>query len=129
MLAADIVSRILGPVYVVVALGLLIQPDIYRKMMQDFVEQPALCYIGGLLALIIGVLILTFHADWTASWHVVVTIIGWLACLKGVALLVFPKSILRLWQPYLKNEGLLRVSGVGALLLGLFLTVMGFGWA
>ena len=55
----------------------------------------------------------------------VITVLGWAGLLKGILLLVFPKSIVRWAGLYQRNTLAMKVHAAFALLLGLFLTVMG----
>ncbi len=123
---AELIARIMGPVYVIVAFGLLAKPEAYRKMTVQIFDQPALSYLGGLLALAVGVAILTFHFVWRAEWVLLVTIIGCFATAKGAALIIAPNWLLRTWKPLLDVPGVIRAGGLGALILGLFLAGKGY---
>lgn len=124
---SEIIARLLGPVYLVVSLDLLMNPEAYRKMTVHFFEQPALSYLAGLLALAVGVVILTFHFVWRAEWSLLVTIIGCLGVAKGAALIIAPGWLLRIWEPLLGKPGVIRAGGLGALVMGLFLAGKGYG--
>ncbi len=124
---AELIARIVGPIYAIVSLGLLFSPDTYRKITVQFFEQSALSYLGGILALAMGVAILTFHFVWRADWTLLVTVLGCLATAKGAALTMAPKWMLGVWQPLLDRPGLLRVGGLAGLALGLFLAAKGYG--
>lgn len=125
--AAEIIARIIGPVYVVVSIGMFVNPETYRRTVEDFMEQPALCYLSGLFALSAGVAILTFHFVWRADWTALLSIVGCVAVLKGAALTVAPNWSLGIWKPLLRRPGLMRAGGLVALALGLFLGGKGYG--
>ncbi len=124
---AELIARIVGPVYVIISFGLMANPDTYRKIMALFIEQAALSYLAGFLALAAGVAILTFHFIWRADWTVLVTILGCLATAKGAALVIAPDWFLRTYQPLLRAPGVIRAGGVATLALGLFLAAKGYG--
>ena len=127
MQTVETIARILGPIYLIVGIGMLFNPNLFRQVIEDYLEHPALCYMGGLMALIFGVLILTFHDDWSAPLSVVVGIIGWLATLKGSILVIRPKMIIELSRTMLGNTARARMVGVGSLILGSYLEWAAYG--
>ena len=111
----------------IVAVGVLINAAIYRQIIDELTESPALCYLGGILALFFGLFILNFNNAWTADWTVIITIIGWLSVVKGVLLIVFPNVYLHLSDWVRKGDAVMRYMGIIYLLFGVFLTFKGFG--
>lgn len=119
-------AKIIGPYMIIVAAGVLFNLKTYQKFMQDFLKNSALIYLGGVIALIIGLLIVLFHNVWAANWPVIITIFGWLGIVKGVWLLILPNTVGKLIEAYQKNIALLAVYLAMILALGIFLTVKGF---
>ena len=95
-------------------------------MVKEFTKSPALCYLGGVLALFFGLFILMLHNTWDASWTTIITIIGWLSVIKGALLIACPNIYPHFLNWICKGGALMRYIGVIYLLLGLFLTVKGF---
>ncbi len=125
--SANFIAQIIGLLFSIDAVGILINTAIYRRMVEEFTESPALCYLGGILALFFGLFILNFNNAWTADWTVIITIIGWLSAVKGVLLIVFPKVYLNFSNWMRMGDAMMRYIGIIYLLLGLFLTFKGFG--
>jgi len=125
--SANFIAQIIGLLFSIDAVGILINTAIYRRMVEEFTESPALRYLGGMLALFFGLFILNFNNAWTADWMVIITIIGWLSVVKGVMLIVFPNVFLHLSNWMRKGDAVMRYMGIIYLLLGLFLTFKGFG--
>ena len=96
--SANFIAQIIGLLFSIDAVGVLINTAIYRRMVEEFTESPALRYLGGILALLFGLFILNFNNAWTADWTVIITIIGWLSVVKGVLLIVFPNVYLHLFR-------------------------------
>ena len=88
-------------------------------------DEAGTMYMGGFMALIAGVLLVTYHNEWVKSWEVIITIIGWLALVKGVALLAFPTMALKFYKPLLKGN-ITTWGGVGITILGLILGYYGY---
>ena len=125
--SANFIAQIIGLLFSIDAVGVLINTAIYRRMVEEFTESPALRYLGGILALFFGLFILNFNNAWTADWTVIITIIGWLSVVKGVLLIVFPKVYLQFTNWMRMGDAVMRYMGIIYLLLGLFLTFKGFG--
>lgn len=59
--------------------------------MRDLYDNAALTYLTGFIAVTFGLLIIGYHNLWVADWRVLITIIGWLALIKGLIFIVLPK--------------------------------------
>ena len=127
MTPAETVALIIGPFYVVVSVGLMVNAEAYRRMIEEYLQSPALAYLGGIMALLFGLLILVSHNSWNADWTVIITILGWLAAAKGALLIIAPKSFGRLTKVFMAATTRLRYVAAVALLFGLHLTLKGFG--
>ena len=124
--SANFIAQIIGLLFCIDAVGVLVNTALYRRIVEEFIESPALRYLGGILALFFGLFILNFNNAWTADWTVIITIIGWLSVVKGVLLIVFPKVYLNFSNWMRMGDAMMRYIGIIYLLLGLFLTFKGF---
>jgi hypothetical protein len=112
--------------YLTVGIGILINPGFYKKLFDDFIENAAVMYLGGVMALTIGYLILAFHNTWTKDLSVIITIFGWLALIKGLLILIRPKIMIALSRAMIKNERFLKIEAVAVIILGLAFSFLGF---
>ncbi len=112
--------------YVAVGVGILINPDFYKKIYQDFIDNGMAMYLGGFAALVIGYLLVTFHNVWEMDWHVIITIFGWIALIKGMLILVRPQVIIAVAKLFVNNEKALKIEAIVALLIGLLFSFLGF---
>lgn len=129
MQSSFVIAQILGPAYLIVGIGLLLNTRACQRNFDEILEGPAFEYLVGLLALSFGLVILAMHHSWNADWTFVVTLIGWLALIKGCLLIQFPSVVLRLSRPLMAEPIRLRAWATIPLTLGLFLGVKGFGLA
>jgi len=125
--AATFVAALIGPLYVVVGIGILLDPDHYRRITEDFFRSPALIYLGGAMALAAGLAILYFHHSWSDGWRVIITVLGWLAVLKGAHLLILPGHVSQLWSPLISRPTWLRPASIAIIAFGLFLSFAAYG--
>jgi len=121
-----IIAQILGPAYVVIGMGLLLNTANFQRILEDVSVSPAFAYLAGLLALIFGLVILVFHHAWNTDWTLIVTLFGWLALIKGSLLVTYPGVVLRFSQRVLARSVTFRAWAIVLLVLGLFLSVKGY---
>ncbi|MCK9186439.1 hypothetical protein M0P48_03305 [Candidatus Gracilibacteria bacterium] len=88
-----LIARIFAVVLAVLGLGMIFNYKYFKKAVDDIIKNPGFLYFGGIMALVVGFLIVTFHNIWVKDWTVIVTILGWTSLLKGVLLLLAPKML------------------------------------
>ena len=118
-------ARIFGVVYLAVGIGTLLSANYYRKAFNDMIRDTGVMYLGGAMALIIGYLMVTYHNIWVKDWSVIITIIGWLALIKGLTMIIFPKKMINLTTSMVKEKSMPIISAV-TLILGVVLAYYGF---
>ena len=122
--ASHLIAQILGLVYLVVGIGVVVDGDRYRKLIAEFSTNVAFGYFGGVLALIAGYLIITFGPGvWTVSYEGLITLIGWMALIKGVLYLVWPGVLTNL-AGWWANK--LHVATVICFVFGIALSYYGY---
>lgn len=126
MTTGQTIAAILGPIYIAAGLGMLVGWDRYRRAAGAFLDQPALAYLGGLLAMGLGLPIVVLHGAWGNALDTVVSVVGWLAVVKGAVLLIWPEAMTRLWRPLLDKGAGGQIAGVAALALGGYLSWAAF---
>ena len=120
------IARLFGLCYLVIGVGLLLNKKFWRQVIEDFSKNAATVLLSGIFALVVGVVIVLTHNVWVANWTVIITIIGWIALIKGIWIIVFPSTVSRFMQFYQKNESILLVQSIGAIVFGIVLTFFGF---
>lgn len=119
------VAQVVAVVYLSIGVGMLFDGAYYKKLLDNFYKDQTCMYVGGLLALIIGFALVTFHNEWVKSWEVLVTIIGWLALIKGISLLAFPSKSLELSKSMTKAKNVSTLSII-VIVVGLVFGYFGF---
>ncbi|MGA7390560.1 MAG: hypothetical protein WBW99_21915 [Pseudolabrys sp.] len=69
-------ARLMGPTFVAIALGMLINLGTYESMIAEALHTGILFYLSGLLSLLAGLAIVNLHNMWCADWRVIVTVLG-----------------------------------------------------
>lgn len=120
-----LIAKIIGVIYLSFGVGLLFNPQFYKNEIPKLIENTSYLILGGFLAIIIGLLIVDNHNYWVKNWTVVITIIGWIALLKGILLLAFP-TLSKIYKPLFKSENFYKILGPLVLIFGLLFTYLGF---
>ena len=93
-------------------------PKRIRQILDDLQDQK-FTILAAFLAIIVGLLNILFHNIWEPDWRFIITAIGWIALLKGLALFAFP-SIVRSRLENI-NLKLIQVLYMLLFLVGIFL--------
>jgi uncharacterized protein YjeT (DUF2065 family) len=120
-----LVIRFLGPIYLAVGVGFLLNQNYYEEMYKKVKGEPFMLLVTGMASMALGLAILNSHNTWTTFSEVLVSVIGWGALVKGAWISVCPKSVLKLSDKIMR-KGLIAFSGGFALLIGAGLTWLGF---
>lgn len=120
------IAKVLGPCFLAVSLGMMFNKHFYQKVMEDYCKNAALIFFGGITAFVFGVVIVILHNVWVADWRVIITIYGWGGIIKGAWLILFPESVSRFMEAYLKNKNLLTLHSILAFLLSVALVYFGY---
>lgn len=118
-------GKVLGLYFVVVSGLYLIRKDEIKTVMKQMFQSRALLIYGGILALIIGLLVVVAHPVWVLDWRILVTLTGYLSLIKGISLLYFPEHVEKFSRKVLSNNNYL-LTGVITAAIGLLLIYMSF---
>jgi hypothetical protein len=103
------IAQVLGLMYLSIGIGMLLSPAHYDKLLNEFENNASLIYLGGIFALLIGYIILHMNSAWEGSYIGAITLIGWIACVKGVILLAKPDAIMGQMAFWKKQRTLMQV--------------------
>ena len=115
-------AKILALVYISAGISALSGKLSFGKMIEDFEKSAGLTFVTGFLTLVLGALLVEYHNIWAKNWTVLITIVGWIALLKGVMLIAFPRVITS-FKHWYKNT---RAWGVFMIAIGLLFGYFGF---
>ena len=120
------IARILGPVLLIIGIGLLLEGDSFRAMAGEFLRDQGLIYVTGILTLAAGLAILNVHHVWTRDWRVLITIFGWLFLIGGIMRILAMSMARRVGESVIAHQRWPLAGAIVTLALGAFLTVMGY---
>ena len=123
---AVLTARLVGPLFVAIGLGVLINAPFYVGAVVEATHSPTLVYISGIAALLGGLVILNAYRAWTADWRVIVTILGWIFVIAGIIRIALPQIVTQLATTLYSGPTSLSVTGVIVLAIGGFLSFKGY---
>lgn len=121
------IFQLIGIAYAAVGLGGLINKNTYNRLIEGFVDSPALLFVTGILALVMGFVLVAFHNVWVMGWTVIITLFGWIALIKGVMILVFPGFYNYLSRKMKMRASFMYAYAASVLLIGVLFLLLGFG--
>ena len=120
------ILQILGLAYLAVGLGVLINPKFYNELFDQFLENLPVAYISGFAVFGIGYLILISRGVWPSGWSLIIVVIGWVALIKGLVVLISPKTYVAIAKAMRRKIQHLIIQGVLVTVVGLVLMYLGF---
>jgi len=120
-----LVIRLMGPVYLMIGLGFLLNQEYYKKIYKGIKDEPFVLMMTGAAAMVVGILIVTHHNVWTTAPEALVSVIGWIALVKGAVILLAPKHIVKIAK-FEVEKGIIRYGGCLITVFGFWLCWLGF---
>lgn len=74
---ALILAAIVGPVYLVFGLSTLLYVKQWQKLIRNLAKDHLQMYVGMLIALIVGLIIINMYNVWAWNLYVIITIPDW----------------------------------------------------
>ncbi|SNR32739.1 hypothetical protein [Lutibacter flavus] len=99
-------------------------PKRILQIVKDLEDQKFVI-LTSFLAIIIGLLNILLHNLWESDWRLIITLIGWISLIIGLALFILPKQTV-IWIDFI-NVKFVQVIYMMLFLIGLYLLNMAYG--
>jgi uncharacterized protein YjeT (DUF2065 family) len=119
------IFQVIGLIVFTMGLGMLINPEYFRKILRDFSYSPSVTFLTGIFAIMIGYLIITFHDIWYGT-SAIITVFGWLAMLKGLGLILSPMSLFEISKGIVRKKENFTLASIFCLSLGIIFLYLGY---
>ncbi|MCK0130596.1 hypothetical protein MWU59_03680 [Flavobacteriaceae bacterium F08102] len=103
---------------------LSLNPKRIKQIFNDLRDDKFLI-LSSFIAIIVGLLNILFHNIWEPSWKLIITVLGWISLLIGLALFIVPKPTVAWLQ--VVNIKFVQVLYTLLLFIGLFLLNVVYG--
>jgi drug/metabolite transporter (DMT)-like permease len=115
-----VIAQVLGIFFVVAGVSIVANGKTTAAAVEASAQNKGVMFMWGILALLIGAVIVVFNNAWTSGLTLLVTILGWLALIKGTFILLFPGVAASFYKKCGKS-GVLVAAGVVMVVLGFVL--------
>lgn len=119
-------ARLIGPLFLVMGIGMLVNPAGVRATAREFLASRALIYVAGLAAFVPGLAIVLTHNLWVSDWRVLVTVFGWLALIGGTVRILAPEWVTAMGSRIIDKTVVMTVGAVAVTALGAILAFFGY---
>jgi hypothetical protein len=119
-------AKLIGPVFVTMGVGMLLNAPIFRILAEQFLSSYALIFLAGLLTLSAGIALVLAHNVWVGDWRLIITLIGWLSVIGGMFRIVAPNLVVRIGGAAIGHGAVFMVAGFAVLVLGGVLSYFGY---
>jgi hypothetical protein len=119
-------ARLMGPTFVAIALGILINLGLYESMIGEALHTGIVFYLSGLLSLLAGLAIINLHNMWRPDWRVIITVMGWLMTIGGIMRIVLPQFAVAVGSNIYGGRASTIVAALIVGALGAFLSYKGY---
>lgn len=124
MALSNFLANIWGLSFIIVALSLLIYQKNIKRLFQ-LAENEINLFFCGVCSSVVGIAMILTHNLWVSDWRVIVTLLGWIALVRGIMLLFSPEIVISLHKK-MENSQWISYALVLAVLLGCVLIYLGF---
>lgn len=117
-------AEVWGISTVLISLALLIK-DKHLKKLFSAIETEESFFFWGFISTVIGVAMILNYNVWEWNWQIVITLLGWMALLKGIFLL-FCTELMKKYARKINDEKWLPIWLLILVFFGLIITYWGF---
>jgi len=119
-------AKLIGPIMVIVAAGVLLNRQSVDALAREILGSPALLFLLGFLDFAGGLAIVLVHNVWVADWRIIITLLGWLLMVRGAVRILIPDQVKPFGARMLRNANAVTGTLAGTAMVGLALCYFGY---
>jgi len=119
-------ARVFGPYLVIITMTAVARASQMRTIASEFGANPVWAFVTGAFILLTGLIVVALHQYWRGAAAIIVSVLGWMTAVKGLALLAFSHAYISSVNSAV-DAVWWRVGFVAIALVGVYLTYV--GWA
>ena len=118
-------AQLWGPAILAIGLGVMLNKNHYVRIYRGIQSEPFALMTFGLVGIMLGIWHIQVHNVWGTFAEMIVSLFGWALLLKAAMFVVKP-DITDAWGDWVASSKLVPTVGVLALILGGYLTWVGY---
>lgn len=120
------ISKLLGPIMLVLAIPMMFMPNSLNEITERFLEDKPLVLISGVLAMAAGLSIVNSYNVWRLDWTLIITFFGWALVIGGALRIMMPNIVPNIGRRMTGNSKVTVMAGFFWAMLGGFLSYKGY---
>ena len=124
LLRSRFIAGLIGPVMVAIGASLLFNHGLLAEIASEVARDKAGTFLTGLLLLCAGLAIVQLHQT-LQGWPAVITVIGWMTVISGLARIIFPFELAALAPKIIAGPAPM-IAAAACLATGAFLSVKAY---
>ena len=121
-----ILAKMVGLYCLVLSISVLLNFQRIPSLVEDFIRDEVMINVSGIIALIIGIIIVVLHPVITFDWRFIITAFGWGAFLIGIVSLLIPELAIKIFNMPVEHRGLFVIFCIVNFACGVVLLKQGF---
>ena len=121
-----VLARIVGPTLVAAGLAVLVRRGELSVVLESFAQDAAIGMLAGLMGLVAGLGLLSFHSRISTLPALTLTLFGWAMLARGLGLLFAPSWVMVAAHWFVETPHAFDITGVIVALFGAWLSTIGF---
>jgi len=113
-----IIAHLLGICYLALGCCMFFRPTAVLAGINALMKDKAALFTIGFMTIIIGALILIFHQRFATYLEIFISLLGWVALFKGMALIAYPELMKEMSAAVYKDAVNVRSISIFVILLG-----------
>jgi len=123
-----LLAKVLGSYMVIGGVALLVRRRFFMSAFSSLVEDKASRFLLAAVDVLVGLLIINIHNDWSSLPAGIVTFVGWSALAKGVISMFLKDASLEKFAAAFRAKKWYLPEAIVVVVVGVYLVAFGFGW-
>jgi hypothetical protein len=123
-----LLAKVLGIYLIIVGLAIMLRRQYFVPVFGAFVKERLTRAVLSLAQLLAGLFLVVAHNVWSPAPAAIITFIGWLAVVEASVYLLLPDDMLEGFVRTFNTPSRYIFGGLLAVIVGLWLAGVGFGW-
>jgi hypothetical protein len=124
METVNFLAELWGFLLIIIGLSFLINPK-HVKTIFHLIEDEKNVLLIGLINAVAGILLILTYNIWDSTWHVLISLLGWLVLVRGAFILFLPNQTQKIVEKVRSKMNLVPIILVVCVLLGCVLIYLG----
>jgi hypothetical protein len=121
-----VAARIIGPVFIVGGVSMIANNDSMLAAIGDLLDLAGILALAAAAAMLAGLVVVTLHRRWDNFSAILVSLVGWIALVRGAAALLFPEFARTEIVYIVTHPQIVPIAGCVIALIGVWLSYAGY---